>query len=138
LRSESIGSEAGTRVDVDAVVRDVVNKISMTPELSQRDAAIFARYVGDMQQSVREVARVLAKGGRAVYVVGENTVRGTFIRNAEVIITIAEFNGLRMDARRTRRLPANRRYLPPPSIGGKSPAMAARMRREVVLSFVRD
>ena len=138
LRSDSIGSEAGSHVDVDAVVRNVVSAIHMTPSLSQRDAAIFSRYVVDMQQSVREVARVLTRGGSAVYVVGENTVRGTFIRNAKVIIKIAELNGLRLETRRTRKLPANRRYLPPPSSGGKSPAMASRMRREVVLAFVKD
>jgi hypothetical protein len=137
LRSESIGSEAGSRVEVDAIVQDIVGAIRMSPKLSQRDAAIFSRYVGDMQQSVREAARVLATGGRAVYVVGENTVRGTFIRNADVMIKVAAYNGLRLDTRRARALPANRRYLPPPSVGGNSPGLASRMRREVVLSFVK-
>jgi hypothetical protein len=32
-------------------------------------------------------------------------------------------------------LPANRRYLPPPSSTGTDAALDARMRREVILSF---
>jgi len=49
-----------------------------------------------------------------VYVLGENTIRGTYIRNSRIICEIAELCGLRLKERRVRNLPANRRYLPPP------------------------
>ncbi len=52
-----------------------------------------------------------------------------------IISAIAQRCGLKIEDRRTRELPANRRYLPPPSWGRKSGLMASRMRREVVLSF---
>lgn len=137
LRSDSVGSEAGGDAATAGTVKKLVASLRMRPKLSPRDAAIFSRYVADMQRSVAEVARVLVKGGRAVYVVGENTVRGTFIRNADVIETIALSCGLRLDERKSRALPANRRYLPPPSHKGDSAAMASRMRREVVISFTK-
>ena len=39
----------------------------------------------DMREAINEVGRVLANSGKAVYVVGENTVRGTYIRNSTVV-----------------------------------------------------
>jgi hypothetical protein len=84
---------------------------------------------------VEEAARVLCPGGKAVYVVGENTVRGTFIANAKIVSAVAERSGLTIESRRARTLPANRRYLPPPSIRNGPEALDGRMRREVILSF---
>ena len=72
---------------------------------------------------------------KAVYVVGENTVRGTFIPNAKIVSAVAELAELKIDSRRARELPANRRYLPPPTVRNAPEAMGGRMRREVILSF---
>ena len=88
-----------------------------------------------MHGSVGEAARVLCPGGRAVYVVGENTVRGTFIPNARIVSAVAELSGLQVESRRARALPANRRYLPPPTVRNSSEGLEGRMRREVILSF---
>lgn len=88
-----------------------------------------------MRGAIAEAARVLSPGGKAVYVVGENTVRGTFIPNAKIVSAVAELSGLRVDGRRSRELPANRRYLPPPTTRNAPEAMGGRMRREAILSF---
>jgi hypothetical protein len=88
----------------------------------------------DMRIAVSEAARVLSSGGRAIYVVGENTVSGTFIPNAKIVSAVAELSGLKTDSRRARELPSNRRYLPPPKRHSPD-AMNGRMRREVILSF---
>jgi hypothetical protein len=90
-----------------------------------------------MRSAISEVGRVLSKGGKAVYVVGENTLRGTYIRTSAIITELAELDGLSIAERRTRALPANRRYMPPPSTGYSGGAIEARMRREIVLSFVK-
>jgi len=82
-----------------------------------------------------EVTRVLRRGGKAVYVVGDSTVRGTFIRNSSIVATVAQEHGLRLRSRHSRALPANRRYLPPPKRNQSTASMDARMRREVVLVF---
>ena len=60
--------------------------------------------------------------------VGENTVRGTFIRNAMIVEAVANTGGLRCTGRRSRDLPANRRYLPPPS---QQPALASLGKRNL-------
>jgi hypothetical protein len=135
VRSFSVGSEAGAGAAPDAEATKIVTGLRLKPRLSPRDASIFTRYVGDMRRSLCEVARVLAVGGHAVYVVGENTVKGTFMRNADVIETLAATSGLKLEERKNRTLPANRRYLPPPLKRSSSASMASRMRREVVLSF---
>jgi|ERR1035441_7472448 hypothetical protein len=112
-------------------------KTKIKPELGRHDEAVLTRYIGDMRRAMREVSRVLAPGGKAVYVIGENTIRGTYIRTSHIISAIAQLCGLRIEDRRVRELPANRRYLPPPSSRSKSDSMDARMRREVVLAFAK-
>jgi hypothetical protein len=80
---------------------------------------------------------VLVYGGRAVYVIGENTIRGTYIRNSAIVIAAAEHAGLTLTEKRVRQLPANRRYLPPPTHHSGA-LLNGRMRREVVLAFTKS
>lgn len=136
LRSASVGAEiaAGTN-DADAQVRGVLSQLKLGPTLPNRQRGVLTRYIHDMRKSVSEVARVLVRGGRAVYVVGENTMRGTFIRNSRIVVAVAEAAGLKLKQRTVRALPANRRYLPPPQSGGSDASLDGRMRREVVLAF---
>lgn len=132
IRSASIGTTVGKRQD-DNYARDIISKINLRPALESREEAILVRYVDDMQQAVRETARVLVGGGQAVYVIGENTVRGTFIPNSRIVEELANDTGLQCVNRRSRELPANRRYLPPPS--AQTTALDGRMRREIVLTL---
>jgi DNA modification methylase len=136
LRAESVGAEAAKNSsNGDPNAEEIIAGLRLKPQLSARDKAVLTRYIEDMHRAVREVARVLAPGGKAVYVVGENTIRGTFISNSRIICDVAELCGLRFRERRVRNLPANRRYLPPPSAPRRAATMDGRMRREVVLAF---
>ena len=132
IRSASIGATAGKYEDNDYAL-DIISKISPHLALEHRDKAILARYVDDIRQAVHETARVLVGGGQAVYVIGENTVRGTFIPNSQIVEELANNAGLWRVNRRSRELPANRRYLPPPS--ARTTALDGRMRQEVVLTL---
>jgi adenine-specific DNA methylase len=136
-RAESVGTEVGAKEPSqdEGHIRTIVMRLRLKERLSPRDVAILWRYIGDMCEALREVARVLAPNGRAVYVIGENTVRGTFIRNSVIVKAVAELSGLKLSSNRVRTLPADRRYLPPPSTQEDAEALSARMRREVVLSF---
>jgi len=136
LRAGSVGAETAKNNSKNAPeIQDIVTGLKLKPKLSTRDEAVLTRYIGDMRWAMREVERVLAPGGRAVFVVGENTIRGTYIRNSRIICEIAKSCGLGLKERRVRNLPANRRYLPPPSSRRKAASMDGRMRREVVLAF---
>lgn len=138
IRTESVGTECGDQSAVDDKdIREIISDLRLTPKLAPRHQAVLAHYIDDMRGAVEEATRVLSRGGRAVYVVGENTVRGTFVPNAKIVTALAEGAGLQIERRRARTLPANRRYLPPPTANRVTEAMDGRMRREVILSFVK-
>ena len=135
-RSTSVGSELShEEASDDEDVKSVISNLKLSPKLSDRNTAILARYIWDMRSSLSEVSRVLKKGGRAVYVVGDSTIKGTFVRNSEIVRMVAEQQNLSLIERRSRHLPANRRYLPPPKKASSPAALDTRMRREVVLTF---
>ena len=135
LRSTTVGTEVGMDARDDQEIQRILSELKLQPKLPARQEAMLARYIHDMQRAVGETSRVLAGDGRAVYVVGENTVRGTFIRNAMIVEAVASAVGLRCTARRYRELPANRRYLPPPSKQSEAATLGNRLRREVILTF---
>ena len=132
IRSASIGTVVG-RYENDRETQDIIRRIISRSRLRPREEAILARYVDDMRQVVRETARVLVGGGLAVYVIGENMMRGTPIPNSEILKDLAGSAGLQFVSSHSRELPANRRYLPPPS--ARASALDGRMRREVVLTL---
>jgi DNA modification methylase len=136
LRAESVGADLGDdKSSKDPEVMAIIDGLKVRSYLSNRACAALAHYIDDMRNAMRETARVLAPGGTAVYVIGENTVRGTFIRNSKIVSAVAELCGLNLKKQQTRTLPANRRYLPPPSQEKSSAPLDTRMRREVILKF---
>jgi adenine-specific DNA methylase len=136
IRADSVGTETSSKEAVDTEwVTSLIKRVGLRPALPAHDHALLAQYVLDMGRAFAEVTRVLRAGGRAVYVIGDSTVRGTFIRNSSIISAVAEEHGLKLHSRQSRALPANRRYLPPPKRAGSTETMDARMRREVVLVF---
>jgi SAM-dependent methyltransferase len=136
VRGNSVGAEAkrGATAEDPDVVR-VMDAMRLKPKLTRRNLRILARYIDDMRIAISEVGRVLDRGGRAIYVVGENSMLGTYIRNSIVVCQLAEMAGLILEKRSTHALPANRRYMPPPATSAG--AMDARMRREVILTFTK-
>ena len=90
------------------------------------------RYRNDLAVTMSELARVLRGSGRAVIVVGNSTLKGVFVDNAQAVALAAAESDLRLVARETRELPASHRYLPPPAAAG---ALSKRMREEVILAF---
>ena len=138
IRGESVGTEQSLDEALGSnSINSIIKGLRLTPQLPERNRGLLARYVWDMQRSLAEVARVLCHGGRAVYVVGNSTVRGTFIKNSSIVEAAAKQNGLTLHSRQSRALPANRRYMPPPKKGASGAGMDSRMRREVVMLFIK-
>ena len=135
IRSTTVGTEVGMDAHDDREIHRIMSDLSLQPKLQARQEAMLARYINDIRRVVGETSRVLTDNGRAVYVVGENTVRGTFIPNAKIVEGVASTAGLRCMGRRSRELPANRRYLPPPSKQSETATLGNRLRREVILTF---
>lgn len=136
IRSSSVGAESCTEEALSADwVQSLIRQLNLRNRLSNRDWAILSRYVWDMGQVLAEVSRVLRQDGRAVYVVGDSKVRGTFVRNSKIVEAVAAEHGLKLQSHHSRALPQNRRYLPPPKKQGSHHTLDARMSREVVLVF---
>lgn len=136
IRKQSVGTEASSKQAQDVSwITAIINDLALQPPLAARHNARLSQYVWDMDRALAETSRVLRVGGRAVYVVGDSTVRGTFIRNSAIVAAVAHKHGLVLNSQESRDLPPNRRYMPPPKRGGASTAMDGRMRQEVVLSF---
>jgi len=134
IRGGSVGTEVGSDEALGLQwVRSVVKQLGLRPSLSRRSEAILGKYIADMGDALSEVSRVLRRGGRAVYVVGDSATRGTFIRNSSIVSAVAEREGLSLVSRQSRSLPANRRYLPPPKGRPSTETMDGRLRREVVI-----
>lgn len=133
IRSESVGAERAAEGS-DRTLSDLLEELPALADLSPRIQRMVLRYRNDLAAIAAEVGRVLVPAGRAVFVVGNSTVRGVFLDNAELLTRAAEEAGLRKVARNVRALPQANRYLPPPGAGTGN--LSRRMREEVVLSFV--
>jgi SAM-dependent methyltransferase len=135
IRSESVGSEAGhARTASDPVVSKAL-RACLETELASRERGMLVRFLEDMRKVLQEVQRVLKPNGRAVFVVGNCTVRGAFVANSAGIKSLAGSAGLRARNEVTRELPPNRRYLPPPEHKNAGDGLAQRLREEVVLTL---
>lgn len=134
IRSRSIGSEVSAGANIDRF-SDVMNAMGRVATLPSRQRLLLSRYLEDMDRALREFSRVLVPGGRAILVVGDCAVRGVRIRNSIGLEALARRHGLAPGKHTRRTIPANRRYLPPPSSAVTN--LEQRMRSEVVLRFTK-
>jgi len=135
IRTDNIGAESShAEAETARWIKRTIIRLRLRPGLQSREQRLLSRYIWDMNLAIGETARVLRHGGRAIYVVGDSTVRGTFIRNSQIVDSLAKRHGLSLVTRRSRRLRPNRRYLPPP-VRTEDNALDTRMRREVIMEF---
>jgi SAM-dependent methyltransferase len=137
IRAASVGAETGLAdADFPEALRPTLTALKLA-RLDSRHLGMLRRYVRDISEMTSEISRVLRPGGRAILVIGDSTLRGVAIRNSMLLQLLAEKRGLRLVRRRTRTLPENRRYLPPPGSVRRANRLRKRMRREVILEFKR-
>lgn len=136
IRSNNIGSErAPACPQVAARQRAIRDTLCEEKDLSPRYRGMVARYAQDIHGFMFQVHRVLKPGGRAVLVVGNSCLKGTFIRNADGVVAAAERIGLKEQGRSERDLPPGSRYLPMPK--SSDTPLGKRMRTETILTFER-
>ena len=133
VRSVSMGAERAPDVADVRKARVLIERHVAVEELPNKTAGMLDRYALDALSLTKQIKRVLKKRtGRATIVVGDSWLRDVFIPNSAILGSAATDAGLVVVKRHKRVLPANRRYLPPPSKG--TSALANRMRSEVILS----
>ncbi len=132
IRSGSVGAERGPDAHQDNV-EQIVGKMGCIGDLPSRLQGMVRRYAHDVNCIVKEVARVLKKGGTATLVVGNSCLKDVFIGNSEAFCSSGALNGLVVHGRIERELPRMQRYLPITDSG----ALGKRIRTEIVLKFVK-
>ena len=131
VRADNIGTEAaGRSKETTKAQQAALHAMGRVGRLPDRTMNILRKYICDMDATLREIARVLRTDGRAVVVIGDSTIRGTYVRNSRALLVLAEACGLRQVKVRRRRLPPNRRYLPPPR---HAEQLDLRLRTEAIL-----
>lgn len=138
VRATNIGTEVvGKHLEDDACTDRIMNLMCPVNELSKQNAGMLRRYVRDMKAVLSETMRVLRNGGKAIIVVGNCNIRNTFVQNSKCITGLAVELGMVVSKTRSRPLPENRRYLPPPESSGAGKALKKRMREEVILTLLK-
>lgn len=132
LRGSSIGSERGLRVPDS---REELIAELLGDDAPGRATAILRRYASDMSHMLSECMRVVRSNGHATLVVADATLMGRAVSVSTLIERLAGEAGFRLHERTTRTLPADRRYLPPPS-EGQTAQLDRRMRVEVCLDLI--
>jgi hypothetical protein len=138
LRATNVGTEVGTKAPSDPLVIRALRAMCQLSELSPRQTGMLRQYVRDVREILVEIQRVLRPQGKAIVVVGNCNLRDTFVTNSRCIELVAGLVGLKVTHVRTRPLPENRRYLPPPNSSAAGAALRKRMREEVILTLVKS
>ena len=134
IRSASIGAERAPTQEYDHdCVEQILRSCRNVEALPGRSRNMLRRFAGDMDMVLAETSRVLEENGRAVFIIGNSSIRGVAVDNAAIVATVACRHGLLLTERFERDLPPTRRYLPPPSASTSS--LARRMRTETILTF---
>jgi len=134
IRSNSIGTERGPDVaGTTDLFADIQHAMCAVADLPRRHSSMIARYAEDVYRMMSEIARVLRPDGRAILVVGNSCLKGTFIRNSDGVARAAAMVGLRVVKSMKRDLPDRHRYLPMPT--GNEFSLGKRIRTETILSF---
>jgi len=139
IRISNVGAESSTGTSTDgSYVALALRAMGATDELAPRLKGMLTRYVLDMDAVLAQISRALKRNGEAILVVGDSSIRGVFVKNSRALTLLARRNGLHLRSTRRRPLLANRRYLPPPEHRKSGSLLRARMRDEVVLTFVKQ
>ena len=101
-------------------------------QLSPSNRKIVERYSFDIDTLMKEVRRVVRPGGHVLVVVGNSTIQGVNVSNADINVNSALRHGMSLTSRVERPLPTASRYLP---IGLGDGSLGKRMRTETVLNF---
>ena len=102
-------------------------------QFESRTKNMLARFHSDMVQQTQEAYRILKKGSIGTYVIGNSTIRGTYVRNSELLKHAAGLAGFEVLRETEREIPVHRRYMPVTVDAGNS--LASRMRMEHVIDF---
>lgn len=135
LRKTNIGAEIGACLE--PAHESILDKMIDREKTSPRSVRMIARYLSDMHEVLRETARILKPGGEAVIVVGDCAIRGSFVKNSTAVVELGGLAAMKLVSATRRRIPAARRYLPPPSTQRSDQPLGGRIRTESIITLAK-
>ena len=119
---------------ISEVLNDAISKIQTEDAQRARDVISFYE---DYENSIKNVSKVIKKGGFACYVVGNRTVKGITIPTDEVTVQIFEDCGFTHIETIVRNIPSKRMPFKnsPSNIKGKT---SATMKNEYIVICQKD
>lgn len=133
IRAAAIGSEAMLRHGGQEDFEELLTAIGLEG-LEGRTRPLLDRYYVDLRSQLKESRRVLKPGRLALFVIGNSSIRGEYIRNNEILKFAARKVGFEIKSENVREIPNSRRYLP--VAVSKSNSLSGRMRTENIIEMV--
>ena len=135
IRSNTIGIEKKlANNDFDTYISDLLKGVDPIVKLPERRQLFIHRYAVDLLMICMEFSRVLKREGKATVVIADSYISSNLIRNTQIFKNAAEIANLEVTDEMERKIPANRRYLPPPDKAGSND-LSKRMKTEAVITF---
>jgi len=132
MRARAVGSERSMERHLPNELLRKFNALVMAP----RNRGMIERYAMDLRSVLRDCERVLKQNGRMIVVVADSRIEGHRVGTANALACLAKDVGLSVVGTRSRKIPLDRRYLPPPS-GNSHNSLGKRMRSETILELTK-
>ncbi|MCH4272822.1 MAG: hypothetical protein LKF92_13895 [Kerstersia gyiorum] len=132
IRGTSIGAERALNGEFSKEFTEMLAKLDLG-QLEDKNKNMLDRYFYDLVQQTKEAYRVLKKGATGTYVIGNSTIRGTYVPNSEFLKRAGTLAGFDVLGETEREIPNHRRYMP--MAVGVGNGLANRMRTEHIIDF---
>src|SRR5258706_2460296 len=85
-RARNIGTEVSSKLrSSDPMVERVMTQMCLGEPLNNKHRGMLRQYVSDLHTMLRECYRVIVRGGKGVFVIGDCNLRQSFIGNSDSI-----------------------------------------------------
>jgi len=134
ISAHNVGRQTGSSWKKCPCTSELIRQLGRVERFQPVVQQRLSLYSQDMYSVLQEIYRSLAGNGHVILVVGNSSIDGQFVDNANMTAMAAKQIGLKEIGRYSREIPASHRYLPPPQAGDSS-SLGKRMKEEVVLTF---
>ncbi len=132
IRSSAIGAETAVSSGNGREFDELMSTLKLK-NINARTSSLLSRYYNDLRVQLGESKRVLKPRKKALYVIGNSSIRGEHIKNSEVLKFAAHKVGFKITDESIREIPNNKRYLP--MSVGKENSLSQRMRTEHIIEM---
>ncbi len=135
IRSASVGVARGIDGVTPEVQKIAETAVSRMTDLPPARQGMVLHFADDMDRLARSLARVTKRRGYLVMVVADSQLKGVPISNSKICAETVRRYGFKLVEKKPRPLPAQHRYLPPPTTS--TGTLATRMKQEIIFTFQR-